>query len=113
LVTDAVAKGELSAMKPIGLFDPMWIGVPATLTGLAFMILIGSRLLPDRTSSQDTTAKRTYRSEFLVEESSRIAGKTLGEVGFAKPIGFTLNSLQRNGRSLEKSATLNLKLVTD
>ena len=51
LVSEAVAKGELHA-TPIGLFDPAWIGIPATIAGLAYMILIGSRLLKDRTGTQ-------------------------------------------------------------
>ena len=109
LVTEAVAKGELAPIKPIGLFDPMWIGLPATLVGLAFMILIGSRLLPDRTGNQAAAEKRTYRSDFRIEESSKLVGKTLEQVGFANPVGFTLESLTRNGSPIGISPALKLE----
>jgi di/tricarboxylate transporter len=109
LVSEAVAKGELAPMKPIGLFDPMWIGLPATLAGLAFMILIGSRLLPDRSGSQATAEKRTYRGEFRIKKSSKLMGKTLEQIGFANPIGFTLESLTRNGGPVERRPSLKLE----
>jgi hypothetical protein len=81
LVLDAVAKGELSsATRPIGLFDPAWIGIPATIAGLSFIILVGSRLLKDRTGSQAGIEKRTYRSEFRIEDS-RLKGKTVEQAG--------------------------------
>ena len=108
LVSDAVAKGELAAIKPIGLFDPAWIGLPATIAGVAYMILIGSRLLKDRTGSQAGVEKRTFRSEFRIEDS-KLKGKTLAQVGLANPAGFTLESVARNGTTIKPapSAVLN------
>jgi len=108
LVSDAVAKGELAAIKPIGLFDPAWIGLPATIAGVAYMILIGSRLLKDRTGSQAGVEKRTFRSEFRIEDS-KLKGKTLAQVGLANPAGFTLESVARNGTTMKPppSAVLN------
>lgn len=99
LVLDAVAKGELSrATRPIGLFDPAWIGIPATIAGLTFIILVGSRLLKDRTGSQAGVETRTYRSEFRIEDS-RLKGKTVEQAGLAQPVGFSVESLTRNGTS--------------
>jgi di/tricarboxylate transporter len=108
LVSDAVAKGELAAIRPIGLFDPAWIGVPATVAGIAYMVLIGSRLLKDRTGSQAGVEKRTYRSEFRIEDS-KLKGKTLEQVGLANPTGFTLESVTRNGTTMTSSPTAVLK----
>ena len=96
LVADAVARGELIAGKPIGFFDPAWVGIPATVAGLAYMILIGSHLLRDRTASQTSIEKRAYRSEFRIEDS-KLKGKTLEQVGLAHPVGFTLESVSCNG----------------
>jgi len=104
LVSDAIAKGELPAMRSIGLFAPAWIGIPAALAGFAYMVLIGTRLLPDRSGTHDAAApKRMYRSEFRVEPNSNLDGKTLEQAGFAKPIGFSLESIQRNGTLAEPS----------
>jgi di/tricarboxylate transporter len=101
LVLDAVAKGELAAVRPIGLFDPAWIGLPSTIAGLAYLI-IGSRLLEDRTGTQAGVEKRTYRSEFRIEDS-KLKGKTLEQVGLANPTGFTLESVTRNGSTTKPS----------
>lgn len=109
LVLDAVAKGELSsATTSIGLFDPAWIGIPATIAGLAFIILVGSRLLKDRTVSQAGVEKRTYRSEFRIEDS-RLKGKTVEQAGLAQPVGFTVESLTRNGTSGKPAPTVVLE----
>ena len=109
LTSEAIARGELPPMKSIGLFDPMWIGLPATLTGLTFIILFGSRLLPDRTGTQSGSQKRTYRSEFQIPASSKLTGKTLEQVGLADPIGFSLQSLKRNGGPIDPKPSLGLQ----
>jgi di/tricarboxylate transporter len=102
LVSSALERGTLKGMAPLGVFDPFWIGMPATLAGLAFMILLGTRLLPDRTSQDEAgVQKRIYRSELAVEENSFLAGKTLLEAGFAKPIGYTLEAVTRQGTPIE------------
>ena len=100
LVLDAVAKGELSGVRPIGLFDPAWIGVPAAIAGLAYMMLVGSRLLKDKTEGQTGIEKRSYRSEFRIE-NSRLNKKTLEQVGLAQPVGFTVESVTRNGTTMK------------
>jgi di/tricarboxylate transporter len=103
LVSDAVAKGELGPMKQIGLFDPLWIGLPAALTGLLFMIFVGSRLLPDKMTAGDVIGpKRIYRSEFRIESGSNLDGKTLAQCGFASPVGFQLDSIRRNGSVVQR-----------
>jgi di/tricarboxylate transporter len=108
LVTDAVARGELRAATPIGFFSPALIGVPATIAGIAYMMLIGSRLLKDKTGGQTGFEKRTYRSEFRVEDS-RLKSKTLEQAGLAHPVGFTVESVRRNGTTLEPSPALTLQ----
>jgi di/tricarboxylate transporter len=108
LVTDAVARGELREIGPIGFFSPALIGVPATIAGIAYMMLIGTRLLKDKTGGQTGFEKRTYRSEFRIEDS-RLKSKTLEQAGLAHPVGFTVESVRRNGTTLEPSPALTLQ----
>ena len=108
LVADAVAKGQLAAVGPIGFFDQAWIGLPATIAGLIYMMTIGSRLLPDRRTAQAGLEKRMYRTEFRVDDS-KLKGKTLDEVGLARPIGFTLESVTRNGDSIKPAPAMKLE----
>ena len=102
LVSNAVERGELAGMAPLQVFDPIWIGLPATLAGFAFMILVGTRLLPDKTSQDEAgVQKRLYRSELAVEKNAFLAGKTLMEAGLARPIGYHLESMVRQGTPVE------------
>jgi di/tricarboxylate transporter len=110
LVSDAVAKGELPATtRSIGLFDPMWIGLPATIAGILYLTFIGPRLLRDRLSRETGTEQRTYRAEFRVDESSRLKAKTLEQAGLANPSGFTLESVNRNGTTIKLSPVVKLE----
>ena len=108
LVLESVAKGELSGVRPISLFDPAWIGLPATIAGLTYMILVGSRFLKDRTDRQAGFEKRSYRSEFRIE-NSRLNKKTLEQVGLAHPVGFTLESVTRNGTTMKPLPSVRLE----
>jgi di/tricarboxylate transporter len=109
LVTDAMASGSLTGMKPLSVFAPIWVGLPATVAGLLFMMLIGTRLLPDdREQVTEGEAKRVFRVELRVQPQSNLDGKTLEEAGFAQPLGYSLVSVTRNGAKVEITPTLKL-----
>jgi di/tricarboxylate transporter len=109
LVADAVASGRLTGMKPLTIFAPLWVGLPATVAGLLFMMLIGTRLLPgDKQQASSTLAQRMFRVELRVQPHSNLDGKTLDVSGFAKPVGYSLLSVTRNGAAAEVSPTLKL-----
>lgn len=110
LISDAVAKGELAVTRPIGLFDPMWIGLPAAVAGVLYMTFIGPRLLRDRLGRQTGAEQRTYRAEFRIDESSRLKSRTLAQAGLANPSGYKLESVTRNGASMKPSPGLKLEL---
>lgn len=78
------------------------------IAGLAYMMLIGSRLLKEKTDSQAGVEKRTYLSEFLVEDS-RLKSKTLEQAGLAHPVGFTVESVSRNGSTMKPAPELMLQ----
>src|SRR5215510_5522102 len=108
LVSEAVAKGELSA-RPIGFFDPMWIGLPAAVAGILYMTFIGPRLLKDRLGSLTGNEQRIYRAEFRIDDSSRLKARTLEQAGLATPNGFVLESLTRNGTSMKPWPAMTLE----
>ena len=108
LVADAVTAGELRNAGTIGFFTPALIGVPTTIAGLTYMILIGSGLLKEGSSGQTGIEKRTYRSEFRIEDS-RLKNKTLEQAGLARPVGFSIESLSRNGTTMKPSPELVLE----
>src|SRR5208283_2384414 len=109
LVADAMASGRLTGMKPLTIFEPVWVGLPATVAGLLFMMLIGTRLLPgDRRQGSGDSSERDFRVELGVQPHSNLDGKTLDVAGFAKPVGYRLLSVTRCGKAVEITSTLKI-----
>src|SRR5271157_1236458 len=76
MVIDAIASGQLGGMQPVGMFDLAWLGVPATIAGLLYLIYIAPRLLRGKkTGDEADQARREYLSEFRVQPQSNLAGK--------------------------------------
>jgi len=110
LTLDAIASGKLHGMKPLSLFDPIWVGLPITAAGVLFMILIGTRLLPGDDKRKATTGiRRSYRGDFCIEPKSNLDGKTLEEAGLAQPIGYQVLAISREGEKLAIAPDLRLQ----
>ncbi|GHD38811.1 SLC13 family permease [Thalassobaculum fulvum] len=73
-----------TAGQGFGLFDFAWVGVPLALAGIAFVTLVGWRLLPvrGRTGGSDDRPFdiASYLTELRVPEGSAVVGKRLDEV---------------------------------
>jgi di/tricarboxylate transporter len=109
LVTDAMASGRLTGMKPLTIFEPIWVGLPATVAGLLFMVFIGTRLLPgDKREGSMDADQRLFRVELRVQSQANLDGKTLEAVGFARPVGYRLLSVTRDGVAVDIAPTLKL-----
>ena len=109
LAADAMASGRLTGMKPLTIFEPIRVGLPVTVAGLLFMMLIGTRLLPGgRQQESASFARRIFRAELHVQPQSNLDGKTLEAAGFEKPVGYSLLSVTRSGAAIEITSTLKL-----
>ncbi len=81
----------------LGMFEIAWIGVPATLLGLAYLLLFTRRLLPERVPAiQQLEDPREYTVEMLVDPSSPLVGKTIEEAGLRSLPGMYLMEIDRN-----------------
>jgi di/tricarboxylate transporter len=100
MVIDFLAKGGPNAppLREIAMFDLTWIGLPATLVGIVFMMLTGRFLLPG-TKETDSASEitRLFGAEFKVAANAPIIGKSLKDMGYINPLGFQLLALKRNG----------------
>jgi di/tricarboxylate transporter len=106
LVAQMIASGRAPAgTEEPGIFFPLPVAGPVAVVGIAFVIVIGTRLLP-RPVEEDRkkTEKRLYRAEFVVEAPSPLAGKTVEEAGFAQAAGYRLISLYKNNNGSAPSA---------
>ena len=100
MVMDFLAKGDPSAppLRQIAMFDLAWIGLPATVAGIVFIMLTSRFLLPG-TKEADSAAEitRLFGAEFTVTADAPIIGKRVEDMGYINPQGFQLLALKRNG----------------
>ena len=97
LVVDGMLQSELDIH--LGLFELAWVGVPLLLIGGAFLVVFGSRLLPDRGGvSEELDQVREYGVEVEVVTSGPLVGKSIAEAGLrALNYGY-LAEIDRKGR---------------
>lgn len=82
----------------LGMFDITWIGVPCVIVGLAFLLLLGPKLLPSRGSPASVMADpREYTLEMIVPDGSALAGKTVEAAGLRNLPGCFLVEVEREG----------------
>ena len=81
-----------------GMFTLAPVGLPVAVIGVAFIVLVSSRLLPDRRSAHATLENpRQYTVEMAVEPGSPIDGQTIEAAGLRHLPGAFLAAIERNG----------------
>ena len=103
--TNIVVSGILvqQGMPPVGLFELTPVGLPIALVGLAYMLSLGRRLMPDRQGAVTLTEEfhlRPYITEIRLLPGSTLAGKTLAESSFAQVMGVTVLAVLRGDTRL-------------
>lgn len=93
-------------VRPLGMFDFMLpIGLVG-LVGIAFLWLIGPKLMPARRAPISDEAARLYSAVFRVEQDSKIAGKTLAHLRQLAGSEFRLLDVRRGKLLLARLPTL-------
>jgi di/tricarboxylate transporter len=97
-------------MKPFGMFDLSWVGVPAAIAGLLYLVYVAPHLLRGLKPEAATDAPRQkYLSEFLVLPNSNLDGKTIEAAELTSSAGRQLRSVCRDGARLTYSPDLTLQ----
>jgi len=100
MVMDFLAKGDPSAapLRQIAMFDLAWIGLPAAVAGIVFIMLTSRFLLPGAKEA-DSAAEisRFFSAEFTVTADAPVIAKSLEHMGYINSQGFQLLALKRNG----------------
>ncbi|MAW88725.1 MAG: SLC13 family permease [Phyllobacteriaceae bacterium] len=101
LLVDGVAREQ--GLEPFSLFEITPVGIVAALCGLAVMLLLGRRLLPDRgEASEDVLLGETeYLSEARIADES-MDGRPLGEIGVFKAPGVIVSGVQRGTETIRR-----------
>ncbi len=114
--TNVVVSGLMSeyGMAPIGMFELTAVGLPILVIGIAYMYLVGRRLIPDRESPEaltDEFSLQSYLTEILILKGSPLAGKTLAESGLGRDLDLTIVRVMR-GPELYLVPEADLRLET-
>ena len=99
--TNLVVNGLLLEQTPIrfNLFEIAWVGLPCAVVGIAFIVLVGRWLLPDRSSVMDQQGDpREYSLEMLVEPHGPLVGKSIEEAGLRSLPQLYLGEIERDER---------------
>ncbi|NOX60073.1 MAG: SLC13 family permease, partial [Planctomycetes bacterium] len=98
LVIDGLVR-ETGVMAPLSLFELSWVGVPAAIVGITFVLTVGVRLLPNRQELLDQfgAAQREYIVEMLVESNCPLIGKSVQDAGLRHLPGLFLIEIDRKG----------------
>ncbi|RUM41149.1 MAG: SLC13 family permease [Desulfurobacterium sp.] len=91
-----------AGLKPLGIFDFSYVGIPAIIVGLFYMILFGNKVLPERKDIVSTflEKKREYLVETFVPVDSPIIGKTVKEANLRNLEGLFLVEIIRKKKRI-------------
>ena len=86
-------------LEPMSLFEIGMAGLPCAIVGGLFVVLVGPRLLPNRTDlvHQLDDHRREYMVEVRVQFSCKLIGKTIKEAGLRNLPGLFLIEIDRGG----------------
>lgn len=95
----------IADLKPLRMFDFIYVGVPMIFIGFLYILLIGKKLLPDRKAvdEDEGMSKRRYFIEARVRSGSYLIGKTIERTNLKNLKGLLLVEIIHNGQSIEGS----------
>lgn len=93
---------EASARLPeMGMFTISALGVPVAVVGIAYLLLAGRRLLPDRRSDPlQVEAARQYATAMRIGPDCPIVGRTVEKAGLRHLPGLFLSRIERTEATL-------------
>lgn len=100
-LVEAQLDGEVvpAGLRSLEMFDITRVGLPCTIIGAAFLLLLGPRLLPDRGSAVSVLADvREYTLEMIVPEGSALVDRTIEDAGLRSLPGCFLVEVERRGQ---------------
>ena len=98
ILVDGVARQQ--GLEPFGMFEITAAGVIMGAAGIAYFLLVGYRLLPERRMLASLLPKpsdRHFLTEFQVPADSPLVGQDSTEAGFTPERGFTVVGVIRAG----------------
>lgn len=103
--TNIVVSGVMRqyGMPPLRMFELTPVGLPIVIVGVAYMLLIGRHLIPERTAPEELTEEfglHPFLSEVVIMPESPLANKTLADSGLGRNLDLTVLRLVRGKDSI-------------
>ena len=102
--TNLTVSGLLTAagMRPLGLFEPTLVGIPIAVAGVAAVIFLMPRVLPDRSPVGGTLGEvgRDFTVTMRVQREGEADGVTVSDAGLRRLQGVFLVEIERDGTSI-------------
>lgn len=98
--TNLVVNGQyqqLTGGEGFSIFSITMVGLPVAVIGLAVMLLVMPRVLPDRKDQQKFGSMREFTLEVAVSTGGPLVGKTVGEAGLRELERLYLVEIERDG----------------
>jgi di/tricarboxylate transporter len=103
LVVDGVARQ--AGLEPFGIFEMAPLGLPLAIAGLIYIILLGPRMLPDRTSMAGLLSDKSrarFFTEAVIPPDSNLIGREVLSVKLFQREGVRLIDVIRGDASLRR-----------
>jgi di/tricarboxylate transporter len=98
--TNIVVSGLMQqrGMAAIGVFELSPVGIPIAVAGIAYVLTLGRRLIPDRGQAgvEPSFGLGPYLTEVVVGPTSGLVGKTLRESGLGSELDLTVVKIVRD-----------------
>jgi di/tricarboxylate transporter len=102
--TNLTVSGLLTeaGMRPLGLFEPTAVGLPLAVVGVAVLVLLAPRVLPDRSAASGSLidAGRDFTVSMRVVSGGDADGVSVSDAGLRSLTGVFLVEIERVGRSI-------------
>ncbi len=101
--TNLIVNGLISdqqvipGMKPLGMFEFAWVGLPMLVIGMLYLLLFSDKLLPARKDLIENlnANEREYMVEAVVKKKSSLIGQTIPESGLLELPDLSLAEIGR------------------
>ncbi len=97
--TNLVGSGVVTSLggEPFSMLEPAKLGLPIAVLGVAMVLVLGPRVLPDRGGMIDTDVARPFTVTLVVEPGGALDGATIQSGGLRNLPGVFLIGVERDG----------------
>ncbi len=109
VISELMVRG---GQAPMGMFELAPVGVPISILGIAYMLTLGLKLMPDRARDAPAAGEvgnRPYAADIVVSDGSPLIGMTLAESPVGRDTGFQVVRLLRGGKPVTGKAEAHLE----